>query len=122
MPQTFGPYSPIRQAGDLFFVSGQIGVEPGSKRAYEDIAAQTSQVLDNLEAALQTKNLTLDEVIKTTIYVTDMADFAAVNDVYMQRFSDPRPARSTVGVAELPRVANVPLLVEIEAVACRGPR
>jgi 2-iminobutanoate/2-iminopropanoate deaminase len=120
MTRTFGPYSPIRQAGDVYFVSGQIGADPETKRAYDDVASQTGKALENLKAALATENLTLDDVVKTTIFVTDLGDFAIINEVYLKHFtSEPRPARSTVGVKELPRVANVPLKVEIEAIAQR---
>jgi 2-iminobutanoate/2-iminopropanoate deaminase len=119
MTQTFGPYSPIRQVGELFFISGQIGVD-ADKKASDNIADQTNQALDNLGAVLESAGLTFDDVVKTTIFVTDMGDFAKVNEVYVARFADPRPARSTVGVAELPRVANVPLKVEIEVIAAKG--
>jgi 2-iminobutanoate/2-iminopropanoate deaminase len=118
--QTFGPYSPIREAGGLYFVSGQIGVDPATKSAREDVQAQTKQALDNLAGVLKTAELTLADVVKTTVFVTDMSDFAAVNEVYLGYFDDPRPARSCVAVRELPRVgAGVPLRVEIEAIALR---
>jgi 2-iminobutanoate/2-iminopropanoate deaminase len=119
--KTFGPYTPVRQAGDLYFVSGQVGVDPTTGEAALDVAAQTRQVLDNLAHVLQTAGLGMDDVVKTTIYVTDMADFAAINAVYMTYFAEPRPARATVGVAALPNVAkNTPLKVEIEAIARQG--
>jgi 2-iminobutanoate/2-iminopropanoate deaminase len=117
MPNTFGPYTPIRQSGGLFFVSGQVGVKLGTKSAGEDIAAQTNTAIDNLAAVLASAHLTLDDVVKTTVFLTNMNDFAAMNESYTKRFNTPRPARSTVGVAELPRVSDTPLLVEIEAVA-----
>jgi 2-iminobutanoate/2-iminopropanoate deaminase len=100
MPSTFGPYSPIRQAGELYFVSGQIGVDPAIK------------------SAAANAGLGLGDVVKTTVFLTDMGDFAAMNEVYLKHFtSTPRPARSCVAVAELPRVADVPLKIEIEAIA-----
>ncbi len=122
--KTFGPYSPLRQAGDLFFTAGQVGVDTASGNAEPDISRQTTQALANLAGVLQTVGLNLNDVVKTTIYVTNMGDFAAVNEVYVTHFAEPRPARSTVAVAELPRVAKngVPLRVEIEAVAMRAPR
>jgi 2-iminobutanoate/2-iminopropanoate deaminase len=122
MNQTFGPYTPIRRAGATYFVSGQVGVNPKDKTAPPDVAGQTERALLNLEAVLATEGLTLNDVVKTTIFVTDMGAFAEVNAVYEQRFDTPRPARSTVGVKELPRVGGgTDLLVEIEAVAYKEP-
>lgn len=120
--KTFGPYSPVRRAGNLYFTAGQVGVDPATGTADPDVVQQTKQALDNLAAALARVDLTLDAVVKTTIFVTDMGDFAAINEVYMSRFVEPRPARSTLAVRELPRVAkDVPLKIEIEAVACVAP-
>lgn len=116
--QTFGPYSPVRQAGNLYFVSGQVGVDPATKQAADDVRQQASQALENLRNTLADANLTPDDVVKTTIFLVNMDDFAAVNEVYQEFFAAPRPARSTVGVAELPRVAgDTPIKVEIEAIA-----
>lgn len=121
MNQTFGPYSPIRQAGNVYYVSGQVGIDPQTKTAPQTIQEQTKQVLENMKAVLTTAGLTMQDIVKTTIYVTDMGNFAAVNDVYVTYFDQPRPARGTVGVAELPRVGgDTPILVEIEAVAMKG--
>ncbi len=117
---TYGPYSPIKQAGNTYYISGQVGIDPATKMAKADIASQTSQTLDNLVALLKEHNLTTEYVVKTTIFVTDMLYFAAVNDVYQTYFDPPRPARSTVAVRELPRLADVPLLVEIEAIAYKS--
>lgn len=118
MTNTFGPYTPVRQAGDLYFVSGQVGVDPATKTASEDIAEQTQQALKNLKSMIEGAGLTLDHIVKTTIYLVDMADFAVVNDVYVNYFNEPRPARSTVGVRELPRVSGeTPIKIEIEAIA-----
>lgn len=115
---TFGPYTPIRRVGETYYVSGQVGVNPENKVCPKDISAQTDRVLLNLENVLATEGLSLDDVVKTTIYVTDMGDFAKVNEIYELRFSAPRPARSTVCVKELPRVAgDTPILIEIDAVA-----
>ncbi len=113
----FGPYSPIVKAGDLFFVSGQIGVHPDTKDTGPDIQTQTSQAMSNMKDVLHQHNLGMENVVKTTIYVTDMGDFEQVNDIYQGFFADPKPARATVSVKELPRVADTPILVEIEAVA-----
>lgn len=118
MTATYGPYSPIRTAGNLYYTAGQIGVHPKTKKAPADIANQTERALLNLEAVLATEGLTLNDIVKTTVYLTSMEDYAAMNDVYEQRFDAPRPARTTVGVQELPRVTGeIRLLVEIEAVA-----
>lgn len=122
--QVFGPYSPVRKAGDLYFVSGQVGVDPQTKTASPDTAEQTRQALRNLEAILEDNRLCLKHVVKTTIYVTDIADFATVNEVYVSFFEEPRPARSTVTVKELPRVGgDVSIVIEIEAIAsARSPQ
>jgi 2-iminobutanoate/2-iminopropanoate deaminase len=114
---TFGPYSPVRQAGEFYFVSGQIGVDPATKTAALDVADQARQALTNLKATLEGAGLSLDQVVKTTIFVTDISEFARVNDVYIEFFNEPRPARSTVGVSELPKVADNPIKFEIEAIA-----
>jgi 2-iminobutanoate/2-iminopropanoate deaminase len=117
---TYGPYSPIRGADNLLFVSGQVGVDPVTKKAPADIAAQTEQALRNMEDVLYSVEATLQNVVKTTIFLTDMDDFEAMNAVYEKAFSAPRPARSTVCVHELPRVGGaVSIRVEIEAVACK---
>ena len=117
MASKYGPYTPVRSAGDFHFVSGQIGVDPATKQAAADIAAQTRQALVNLGAVLREKGLTEADVVKTTVFLKDLGDFAAVNEVYQKFFPEPRPARSCVGVAGLPRIAATDLLVEIEAVA-----
>ena len=114
---TFGPYSPIRQAGDLYFVSGQIGVDPVTKQSVQGVREQVTQALENLKSVLASAGLTTNEVVKTTIFLANMDDFAVVNEVYESYFTEPRPARSTVAVQELPRVAGItPIKVEIEAV------
>ncbi len=110
------------KAGDMYFVSGQVGVDPETKEAAADITAQTEQVMHNIEAVLSSQKLTMDNVVKTTIFVADMGDFADVNAVYEQYFTDPKPARATVAVKELPRVASKPILVEIEVVATTTKR
>jgi 2-iminobutanoate/2-iminopropanoate deaminase len=115
---TYGPYTPVRQAGNLLFVSGQVGVNPSTKTAPTDAAGQASQALLNLKSTLEDAGASMNDVAKTTVFLANMDDFAMINTVYEQAFEAPRPARSTVAVRELPRVAgDVALLVEIEAVA-----
>jgi len=116
-----GPYSPIRKAGDFYFISGVTGIDVATKTASPDIAAQTTQAFENMKQVLESAGLTLNNVVKTGVFLTDMGDFAAMNDVYAEQFAPPLPPRSTVAVSELPRVANVPLKVEIEAVALAHP-
>lgn len=121
MTQTFGPYSPIKQAGNMFFISGQVGVDPETKQAGKTVEEQTSQALTNLAAVLASADMEMDDVIKTTVYLTHMDDYAAMNDIYTGHLNPPRPARAAVGVRELPRVGgNTPILVEIEAIATRN--
>jgi 2-iminobutanoate/2-iminopropanoate deaminase len=118
MNKTFGPYSPIRIIGNIAFISGQIGVDPETEVAAEDITSQTNQVMKNMKAILQSEHLNLESVVKTTVFLTDMNNFQAMNAAYEQWFEGPRPARSAVAVKELPRVAgDTKLLVEIEAIA-----
>lgn len=118
MTQTsYGPYTPVRQAGNVYFISGQIGIDPVTERAAAHIAEQTIQVLKNLRGVLATAGLEMRHVVKTTVFLSDMGDFAEMNKVYLEYFDAPRPARSCVAVAELPRLADNQLLVEIEAVA-----
>ena len=116
-PQTYGPYSPLRRAGNLCFVSGQVGITPGTTDAANDVTVQTRQALENLQTVLAAESLGTNHVVKIIIYLKDMADFAAVNSVYESFFESPRPARSTVEVAGLPKIGAVTLLVEIEAIA-----
>jgi 2-iminobutanoate/2-iminopropanoate deaminase len=114
-PAAIGPYSQAVRAGGLVFLSGQIPLVPGTGQVLEGgIVDQTERVMDNLGAVLQAAGLTFDHVVKTTIYLADLADFQAVNEVYGKRFTrTPQPARSTVQVAALPRGAKV----EIDAIA-----
>lgn len=120
MSESYGPYTPIRHVGNLYFISGQVGIDPETKAASGLISEQTEQVLKNLQAMLATEGLELKHVVKTTVFLTTMGNFAAMNEVYEQYFAVPRPARSAVAVAELPRVAgDTHLLVEIEAIASK---
>ena len=116
-PPATPPYTSIRQAGDLYFISGVIGMDMATKAASGDITAQTAKVFENMAEVLSTAGLSLDDIIKTTVFLTDMGDFGTMNAVYGEALKKPYPARSTVAVRELPRVANVPLKVEIEAIA-----
>jgi 2-iminobutanoate/2-iminopropanoate deaminase len=113
-PKAIGPYSQAIQSGSLLFLSGQIPLDPATGQMVEgDIAAQTHRVFKNLQAVLQAAGATLDHVVRTTVYVADMNDFAAVNEVYGTYFASPAPARATVQAARLPKDARV----EIDAIA-----
>ena len=113
-PAALGPYSAAIKVGELIFTSGQIPADPATgELAPGGIAQQTEQSLKNLSAVLEAAGSGLDKVIKTTCFLTDMADFAAFNAAYGKYFSDHKPARSTVAVKALPKGA----LVEIECVA-----
>jgi 2-iminobutanoate/2-iminopropanoate deaminase len=115
-PKAIGPYSQGVRVGDLFFLSGQIPLDPATGELVPgDVAAQTERVLDNLAAVLVAAGLEFRHVVKTTIFLVDLADFAKVNELYGRRFPSEPPARSTVQVAALPRGARV----EIEVVAHR---
>jgi 2-iminobutanoate/2-iminopropanoate deaminase len=114
-PQAIGPYSQAITAGNLVFCSGQIPLTPDGALIEGDVAAQTRQVLTNLQAVLTAAGSSLDQVVKTTVFLADMGDFAAMNAVYAEFFPANPPARSTVQVARLPRDARV----EIEAIAIR---
>lgn len=113
-PAAIGPYSQAVRAGDLLFVSGQIPVNPATGAVVEGgIGAQTRQVLDNLMAILGSQGLTADCVVKTTVFLQDMADFQNVNVIYAEYFAADAPARACVQVARLPK----DVLVEIEVIA-----
>ncbi|HYC51951.1 MAG TPA: Rid family detoxifying hydrolase [Gemmatimonadaceae bacterium] len=116
-PAALGPYSAAVWAGELLYLSGQTPVDPGTGELITgDVEAQTHRAFDNLEAVLADARLSMDDVIKCNVYLTDMANFAAMNAAYAARFSKPYPARTTVAVRALPRNA----LVEIEMIARRG--
>jgi 2-iminobutanoate/2-iminopropanoate deaminase len=109
-----GPYSPAVLAGNLLFLSGQIPLDPTSGQVVDgDIRAQTRRVLENLGALLKAGGADFSKVVRTTIFLADLADFAAVNEIYATYFSAPYPARATVQVARLPRDVKV----EIDAIA-----
>lgn len=114
-PAAIGPYSQAVRVGDFVYASGQIPLTPAGVLVEGDIATQATQCLDNVEAILEAAGLTMANVVKVTVFLTDMGDFAAVNEVYGSRFAQPYPARSAVAVAALPKGANV----EIEVIAHR---
>ncbi|MBN1771605.1 MAG: RidA family protein [Deltaproteobacteria bacterium] len=116
-PKAIGPYSQGIAVGELLFLSGQIPLDPATGELVAgDVGAQTERVLDNLEAVLAAGGLEFRHVVKTTIFLTDLADFGRVNELYGRRFPTEPPARATVQVAALPRGARV----EIEAIAHRN--
>ncbi len=115
--KVIGPYSMAIEAGDLVFVSGQIPLDAATGKLVDgDVSAQARQSLENLRAILEAAGLSFGHVVKTTIFLTSMADFAAVNEVYKTFVGEPYPARSTIAVAALPMGAKV----EIEMVASRS--
>ena len=115
-PRTIGPYSQAVRAGNLLFTSGQLPINPVTGELSGDIKAQTRQVLENLKAIIEAAGGSLDDVIKATVFITDLSSFAAMNEVYGTYFTTKAPARSTVEVSGLAKKA----LVEIEAVAMIG--
>ncbi len=116
-PAAIGPYSQAIAAAGLVFCSGQIPLDPASGQIVEGgIESQTRRVLDNLTAVLQAAGSSPEQVVKTTIFLADMNDFASVNTIYAEYFGTEPPARSTVQVARLPRDVRV----EVEAIALRG--
>jgi len=115
-PQAIGPYSQAVAAGPFVFLSGQIGLDPSTGNLVGGgTTAEAEQVMRNLRAVLQAAGLGFDDVVRTTIYLVDLSEFAAVNEVYGGYLREPFPARATVGVASLPRGARV----EIDAVAVK---
>jgi 2-iminobutanoate/2-iminopropanoate deaminase len=116
-PQAIGPYSQAIQAGEFLFVSGQIAIDPATGNVETgDIRSQTKRVLENIRAILAASGSSLESVVKTTIFLKSMADFASVNEVYGTYFVENRPARATVEVSSLPKG----VAVEIDAVAFLG--
>ena len=114
-----GPYTPVFDAGAYLFCSGQLPLDPSSgELVADDIEVQTERVIDNVDAALRSIGSALDHIVKTTVFLQTLDDFEAMNAAYGRRFSDVRPARSTVGGVSLPRGARV----EIEAIARRPER
>lgn len=114
-PKPVGPYTPIVRAGEWLVVSGQVGLADG-KLVPGGVADELRQAIANLETQLATEGATLADVVKTTVFLRHMSDYAAMNDTYVEAFGDHRPARSAIGVAELP----IGALVEVEAWAWVG--
>jgi 2-iminobutanoate/2-iminopropanoate deaminase len=113
-PKAIGPYSSALRAGQLLFISGQVPFDPATGTLVSgDIQAQTRRVLQNVGALLEAGGLSFQAVVRTTVFLADMNDFAAMNEVYQTFFSEPYPARSTVQAARLPRDARI----EIDAIA-----
>lgn len=113
-PAAIGPYSQAIRCGQFLYLSGQIALDPSSGTLVgEDVQAQTQRVMQNVQAVLASAGSSLNQVVKTTVFLANMGDFPAMNAIYASYFSDVPPARSTVAVAELPRHA----LVEIECIA-----
>jgi 2-iminobutanoate/2-iminopropanoate deaminase len=113
-PNPGGAYSPALRVGDLLFMSGQIPIDPATGQMVAgDVATQARRSMDNLGALLAAAGLTFAHVVRTTVFLADMNDFAAVNEVYASYFTAPHPARATVQVARLPRDARI----EIDAIA-----
>ncbi|UYL08185.1 RidA family protein [Bdellovibrio sp. SKB1291214] len=115
-PKAVGPYSQAVAVGDFLFCSGQISIDPKTNEVFTgDIKTQTEMVMKNVEAVLAANNMNFSNVVKTTIFLTNMADFATVNEIYAKAFTQAPPARSTVAVAALPKGVNV----EVEVLAHR---
>ena len=113
-PQAMGAYSPAIKAGNLLFISGQIPVDPSTGNLVTgDITAQAERVMQNLVALLRAAGIGFDHVVRTTVFLADMNDFAAMNEVYSRYIVDPPPARATVQVARLPRDVKI----EVDAIA-----
>lgn len=112
-PAAIGPYSHAVVAGNLMFLSGQIAINPETGEMPAGVQAQTAQAIANIKAILAEKGATLDNVVKTTVYLAEMSLFGEMNEIYAQHFSEPFPARSAIAVKELPNRA----LVEIEVIA-----
>lgn len=112
-PKAIGPYSQAQKVGDLLFTSGQIPLNPSTGELVTEIKAATKQSLENVKAILEAAGTSLENVVKTVVYIKDMNDFGEVNEVYGEYFKENAPARSCVEVARLPKGA----LVEIEAIA-----
>lgn len=113
-PRAIGPYSQAIRAGGMVFVSGQIPIDPATGALIDgDIGAQTTRVLENIRAILSAAGTSMAQVVRTTVYLADMSDFSAMNDVYARYFPAPAPARATIQAARLPRDARI----EIDAIA-----
>ena len=105
VPKAIGPYSQAVQVGDMIFTSGQIALKPNGEFLNEDVEAQTEQVLTNLKNLLEAGGSSIQKVVKTTMFLVNMEDFAKVNTIYAKYFGEHKPARSTIGIKVLPRNA-----------------
>jgi 2-iminobutanoate/2-iminopropanoate deaminase len=115
-PKAIGPYSQATMVGNVIYTAGQVALDPATMQLVgKDVAEQTDRVLKNLAAVLEAAGSALTHVVKTTVFLADMSDFAAMNEVYARHFGDHRPARSTVAVRTLPKDARV----EIDAIALK---
>jgi reactive intermediate/imine deaminase len=115
-PAAIGTYSQAVRAGDTLYLSGQIGLDPETMQMAEGIDAQTHRVFRNLAAVADAAGMSLDEAVRMTVYLTDLAHFARVNEIMAQYVREPHPARAAIGVAGLPRGA----LVEVDAILHKG--
>ncbi|MDL2318634.1 Rid family detoxifying hydrolase [Eubacteriales bacterium OttesenSCG-928-A19] len=115
-PEAVGPYSHAVKSGSLLYTSGQLGLDPRTGGLADGVEAQAQLALSNLKAVLAAADMDMSDVIKTTVFLTNMDDFAAINGIYAEAFGDSKPARSCVAVAALPKGAAF----EVEAVACKG--
>ena len=114
-PSAIGPYSQGIQVGNLFFFSGQIPLHPETGEMPDGIIAQSKQAFENVKGLLESQNLDFENVVKTTVFLDNMDDFATVNEIYATYFKEPYPARSAIEVAKLPRGA----LIEVEVIATK---
>jgi 2-iminobutanoate/2-iminopropanoate deaminase len=112
-PKPVGPYSQVVQAGSFLFLAGQIPLTSENKMLDGDVSAQARQVLNNLKSVLEQAGSNMNQIVKTTIFLADLADFDAVNKIYAEYFQEPYPARSTVEASKLPKGARL----EIDAIA-----
>lgn len=112
-PAAIGPYSQAIKMGNFLFCSGQIGIDPKTSQLVEGVENQTRQALANLRAIVEAADFSIKNILKTTIYLKSISDFAKVNEIYAAFFGNHKPARATVGVSDLPKGA----LIEIEAIA-----
>jgi reactive intermediate/imine deaminase len=115
-PQAIGTYSQAIRSGSAIYLSGQIGLDPRTMQVVDGFEAQAHQVFSNMKAVAAAAGASLNDAVKLTVFLTDLANFARLNEIMAQYFAEPFPARSAVGVSQLPRGA----LVEIEAVLVRG--
>jgi 2-iminobutanoate/2-iminopropanoate deaminase len=114
-PAAIGPYSQANEVNGVIYTSGMLGIDPSDGQLKGDIYAQAQQALNNLSELLKEAGLTMNDIVKTTVFITDMACFTGVNEIYAKFFTAPYPSRSCVEVSKLPKGA----LIEIEAVAVR---